>query len=93
MWQHPPSNPFRQSNDHLRPDRSRLGGVGPTPAGTPPRGLDAAGPGGLPGQGPRGFAGPVGPAPKPSSSNRLPIVLAIVAVVLLVAIVIVFMAL
>ncbi|WGJ84090.1 serine/threonine-protein kinase [Gordonia sp. SMJS1] len=94
VWQHLPSNPFRQSNDHLRPDRSRPGGVGPTPAGTPPRGLDAAGPGGLPGQGARGWAGPAGPTSStPSSSNRLPIVLAIVAAVLLVAIVLVFMAL
>lgn len=77
VWQHPPSNPFRQSNDHLRPD-----GAAPGRAGRP---IAGSGP---PSRSPADPAGSV-----PPSSNRLPVLLAIIAAVLLIAIVVVFLAL
>ncbi|AFR49623.1 serine/threonine-protein kinase [Gordonia sp. KTR9] len=89
VWQHPPSNPFRQSNDHLRPD-----GTPPAQPGAPRGPGLAAQPGALRGPVPRGPAGPVGsPGSGRPAANRLPVALAIIAVVLLIAIVVVFLAL
>ncbi|MFE0749936.1 protein kinase [Gordonia sp. NPDC058843] len=82
VWQHPPSNPFRQSNDHLRPDAAQPNLPGP------PRGPGIAPRPGPGGSVPRNPAGSGRPA-----SNRLPVVLAVVAVMLLIAIIVVFLAL
>ncbi|MET4167891.1 MULTISPECIES: serine/threonine-protein kinase [Gordonia] len=87
VWQHPPSNPFRQSNDHLRPDGSRPGHAGP-----PHDPLRAGPPGVGRGPAPRNPAVPSGSV-RPAGPNRLPVVLAIVAGLLLIAIVVVFLAL
>ncbi|MCZ0913670.1 serine/threonine-protein kinase [Gordonia amicalis] len=73
VWQHPPSGPHRQTNDHLR-------AAGSGPMGRPPGGAPFPG-------GPMSSGGP-----RPSSSpNRLPLVLAGVAAVLLILIVVVFL--
>ncbi|MCR5977278.1 protein kinase [Gordonia jinghuaiqii] len=87
VWQHPPPNTRRQTNDHLRaagqvsPERAAGGARPPGPGvpgadrfGFPPAGPNPAGRGGRPAGG----------------SNRLPVVLAIVAVALLILIGIVF---
>ncbi|MDH3025067.1 protein kinase [Gordonia alkanivorans] len=71
VWQHPPSGPHRQTNDHLR-----AAGSGPMdrPSGGPPF------PGATMSSG----------GPSRSNPNRLPLVLAGVAAVLLILIVLVF---
>ncbi|GAB85971.1 protein kinase [Gordonia rubripertincta] len=71
VWQHPPSGPHRQTNDHLR-------AAGSGPMGRPPSGPPF--PGGTVSSG----------GPTRSGSNRLPLVLAGVAAVLLILIVLVF---
>ena len=71
MWQHPPSGPHRQTNDHLR-------AAGSGPMDRPP--------GGPPFPGATMSSG----GPSRSNPNRLPLVLAGVAAVLLILIVLVF---